>query len=234
MKKIIVLVLTLGLLLCMAACSEEVIDAAKTALTGDISIAEAKTLCQGDLDGLFHGSASQEYLDMVGDTQENVALSYQENLVTDAEAFAYSYAIENYTADIEDRLVDILDQVYQKTDFVLGEGERTEDGSIVISVTVRPVDVIVLLDEALTVTSEPFNAQYTQEMVDAMTEEEYLAYDGEWAALVLDTFEAQLPNMGYEAERVTEVTVAKDTDGYWCMTQDSLQNVYDLLIDWNY
>lgn len=89
----------------------------------------------------------------------------------------------------------------------------------------------ILTVEDMTAAAEQFSQYYTQEMVETMTDEEYVAYDAAWAELVLTVAEANLSDIGYLSARTTQVRVELE-DGYWMLTDESLQELDLLMIQY--
>lgn len=100
------------------------------------------------------------------------------------------------------------------------------------TVTVRPLNIIDLIVEDVPTAAAAFYETYTQDVVDAMTEEEYRAYDQEWANIILTVAQENLADMGYLPEQTTEIKVSKQ-DGYWMLTDESMQQLDLLLIQYS-
>lgn len=203
-------------------------------LTGELTTDEARQLMQGNLDALFRNEITQDYMDLVGETEDALHDAYYEGLDVEAEVFENYFAIEYDNEEIREKIIYFYDQVYPKTDFTLGDVTRDDDGNFVCTVTIRPLNIIQLTADALSDPEGPmaeFNEIYTEEAVDAMTEEEYMEYDGEWASMILSTATKCLEEMDYLDARTTEIKVTKDS-GIWSLTDESIENIDLLLIEY--
>lgn len=234
MKRIAAILLCGCLLLGLCACgssSDAVLDEVKSLLHGEIGREGARELVQGNLNMIYHNNQDVEYLQSVELTAEEAEQVYWEGVDLEVQFFEDYFGIEYDTPEIHERLAQLYDQIYAKSDFTVGEASREEDGSYVMTVTVRPLDIIEIASEDLAVAADTFNSQYTEEQVNAMTEEAYQAYDAAWADLVISEVEAKLPEMGYLPERTTEMRVALIDDA-WSITDDSMGDIDLLMIQY--
>lgn len=191
---------------------------------------EAQALIQGNLDSMFRGIFSEEYQALIQASEEELRQAYLDGLDIEADVFEGYFGIEYDNEALRARIVAFYEQVYPQCEFTVGEAVRDGDG-FTAQVTVRPLNIIELTVEDMQAAAEPFSQYYTQEMVETMTDEEYMAYDAAWAELVLTVAEANLPDMDYLPERTTQVRVELE-DGYWMLTDESLQELDLLMIQY--
>lgn len=234
--KLVALLLCLSLLLGLCACGTgdgagALLGEAKSVLNGNLSTHQAEELVRGNLDVIYHNIHTDDYLRMVELTAEEAERQYYEGLDMEAGYFEQYFGIEYDNEEIHDRLVKLYDQIYAKSDFTVGDATRDEEENYVLTVTVRPLDIMQKSVEDLEAAAETFNSQYTQEQVDAMDEEAYKAYDAAWADMVITVVEENLPDMGYLPECTTEMKVAKK-DGTWEITAESMGEIDALLIQY--
>lgn len=208
----------------------DALDDAQAALTGDMTTDEAHRLIQGNLDAMFRGQFPKEYQELVDATEEELQEQYLAGLDIEADVFEQYFGIEFDSPELRARIVDFYGQVYPKCDFTVGQVSRDGDG-FTAQVTVRPLDIIYLTNEDVDAAGQELAEYYTQDVVDAMTDEEYAAYDALWADLVLTAAEENLPDMGYLPERTTQVRVALEGD-YWMLTDESIQELDLLMIQY--
>lgn len=209
---------------------EDVLADAQAALTGDMTTGEVQQLIQGNLDTMFRGVFSEDYQKLVEATEEDLRQQYLAGLDIEAGVFEQYFGIEYDNEELRARIVAFYEQVYPKCDFTVGEVSRDGEG-FTAQVSVRPLDIIDLIVEDMNVAAAEFSQYYTEEMVETMTDEEYVAYDGLWADLVMTVAEENLPDMGYLPERTTVVRVELE-DGYWMLTDESIQELDLLMIQY--
>lgn len=209
---------------------EDALADAQAALTGDMTTGEVQQLIQGNLDTMFRGEFSKDYQELVGATEEELRQQYQAGLDIEADVFEQYFSIEYDNEALRARIVAFYEQVYPKCDFTVGEVSRDGDG-FTAQVSVRPLDIMDLIVEDMNVAAVEFSQYYTEEMVEAMTDEEYEAYDGMWAEVVMTVAEENLPDIGYLPERTTQVRVELE-DGYWMLTDESIQELDLLMIQY--
>ena len=107
----------------------------------------------------------------------------------------------------------------------MGAAVPTGNGSEV-EITVRPVDALARVHDALWERLDAFNAGYTG---DTSTDEGYAAYDAAWAEDALALFREKLAEAEYLSETVCTVTVLDGPGGTIEAGRDSLDTVYGVL-----
>lgn len=238
MKKTGKILAAVGLVLAMSlpltACNT--LTAGLSDLTG--GTIDGKAYMQGQMDEMYLGKFDPDYLEMVSITEEEAQETYDSNAETESEAFISAYGIEYPTDEFRTRLAGLYKQIYAKADYTVVSAAEQEDGSYSVKVTVRPLDIIQLVDAAYPAFSEEFEAKYADKDTEAMTDEEYntwneTVYDVDYQNGLADLLESLIPTMGTMEEKSIAVQIEKDpTDGYYSINDESFTNLDALIIDY--
>jgi len=235
MKKIIVLILSITMVIGLAACG------------GGGSKDKMRTLVQGNIDAIYKGKASQEYLDIIDSTPEHEKEAYLAGLETEAEFFCYYFNIvdSSYGETYDDvkeetkaRIVDMYKQIYDKSKYETKESVKQSDGSYTVQLTLEPIDIMNQVYEALVNgTYEPYEEFMekhkdvdTASMSDAEFDEFLEEYNEEYANLLIDCVLSFLPNLGYMDAKTMSIQVQEDSDGYFSINDDDWNKIDDYMI----
>ena len=134
------------------------------------------------LDARLGRGYDPEFLTALGETEESLSAQIAEENV---QALCNLLIIEFPTEEIRGEAAGLLKELYAKADYTVGAAVPTGNGSEV-EITVRPVDALARVNDALWERLDAFNAGYTG---DTSTDEGYAAYDAAWAEDALALFE---------------------------------------------
>lgn len=199
---------------------------------------DATGYMKGQLDEIYLGVFDPDYLDMVEATEAEAQETYEGGMESEVESFNYYFGVEYPTEEHNARMVELYKQVYAKADYTVVDSAKLEDGSHTVKITVRPLDIIQLMNAAFVDFSESFEAKFADVDTDAMTEEEFNdwyenTYDLGYQNGLADLFESLIPTMGYMEEKSISVQIEKDpTDGYYALNEDDFANLDLLIIDY--
>lgn len=145
MKKLPVLCLTLALLLGLSACGEEEQD----------SVID---LVQGNLDAVYIGVADDSYKELTGQTAEDCADAYRNNLEREARFFLdyYGYSGEGLEDETLRQVELLYEDLYQKAVYTVGPSARLDDKTQAVKVEVSPLDLFRLAAEDTELREELF------------------------------------------------------------------------------
>ena len=234
MKKSIVLILAIAMAVGLAAC-------------GGGSTDKMRTLVQGNIDAIYKGLASKEYLDVVESTPEQERDAYLAGMETEAEFFCYYFGIldssfdESYE-DLRDetkaRIVDMYKQIYSQSKYETKESVKQSDGSYTVQLTLEPIDIIEQAYDDLTngtyAPYEEFSEKYKDTNVDAMSDEEFEKfleeYTDEYANIIIDCVMSHLPNLGYKEAKTMSIQIQEGSDGYFSINDDDWNKIDDYMI----
>lgn len=219
-KRIAAFVLTLVIAVSLTACG------------GGVTADDAKMLVQGNLDELYLGKFDADYLKLVDSSEEESQQSYQDGLEVEAEVFAYYFDIENLTDELKAEIVDLYKDIYAQSKYTVGDASKLDESTYAVKVTVSPLDIFVLVNDAFDEALQPFYDKYASVDISAMSDDEYDAYDKEWAEAVINLCKEKLPEMGYLEERSLVIQVTLDEDDYWTMSGDDFYNLDEIIIEY--
>ncbi len=220
MKRSIALCLVLVMALTLTACG------------GGVTAKDATALVQGNLDEIYLGKFDPEYLELVDITEADARETYEEGLEVEAEVFAYYFDISNMTDEIKAEIIDLYKEIYAWSKYTVGEASKLDESTYAVKVVVSPLDIFVLVDEAFDEAMEPFYTKYANVDISAMSDDEYNAYDKEWADAVIALCREKLPEMGYLEDRSLVIQVTLDEDDYWVMSGDDFNSLDEIIIEY--
>ena len=220
MKKLVSLLLAALLLCSLAACGSS-----KKSFEEDLA-----TLVQGNLDELYKGQFSEDYLKLLGATEDARRQVYEDNLNTNAEYFARSYDIVYLTDEIRSQLIDFYRELYSHASYTVGEVSQLDDNTYMVSVQIQPMDLFQQMDQAWEEWMAPFYAAHSSVDWNALSESDSKSLDAEWAGYVLGLAQEKLAGLGYlEAENLA-VQVTKNEDGAWSISENDIYTIDELII----
>lgn len=196
---------------------EAVVDfgqAAGTRLAGVPEDFGAQAYVQAVLDAAYKGRYDPAYLKAAGMTAEEARAVYESNLETEAEYFFYMYDIDYPSQALRDEVIALYREIYGNLHYDVGSASPTE-GGYGVGVTVEPYDLFARVDRAF-YEDEAINAfwdKYEDTDVWNMTDEEYKAYDAEWAGLVMDLVRAEKAQAGNLEPVAVDMFLYRGVDG---------------------
>lgn len=222
-RKLAALAMAALMVLSLTACSA-VVDEVVNKLTEG----QMKALVQGNLDELYLGTVDEEYLKSVNSTAEEAQQFHQEMMELKAEDFAYYFGIEFLTDDLRAEITDLCDQIYSKAKYTVGEGTVVDDTTVSVEVTVYSIDIYQQMVDDIEEYMSDFYAKYTEDVVNAMDDAAYVAYDAEWAGLVIDLCREKLATLSHGEARTLGLQVKLEND-IWCLSDAALTG-FDALV----
>lgn len=220
--KLAALLVAAALSLSLAGCQEKAL----------VPAFDAEVYVEGRLAEAYLGEVSQEYMDMVGYNETQVEAIYQNSLYLEAQVFAYRYAIE-YPQDFYEELQELYKSVYTHAKFLVVASNREEDGSISVEVETQPIDLAQRMEEKKGEALKPFFEKYPAESQNTMTEEEYKAYDAEWARAIIDLLKETLPELGNLGPKRVTVKLTKNEEGYYTLSDEEFRKLDAAIIDYS-
>ena len=102
---------------------------------------------------------------------------------------------------------------------------KLDDNTYVVKVDVEPINVMELAMDAEDEATASFFEKYADVDVHSMTDEEYAAYDADWAQAVIAMVKEQIPQLGYKPAVSLAVQVVRGDDGIWRISDDDIVNL---------
>lgn len=219
MKKVRIIAVILVLVMCAAL------------LTGCGSKVPAKDLVQGNLDAVYLGKFSSDYLKLVGSNEEKAKDDYDTGIDNEVEYFAayFNIDLDMCDDDIRDEIADLYHEIYAKSKYEVGS-ETGSDDKYLVELTVYPIDIFqkVTDDDA-----DNFNAMWQARIDDGdfndMSDEEY---EEAWANAIIDLVKSRISTIGYLDPQTISVQVTKDDDGVYSIDEGDFQRIDMLMIQY--
>ena len=130
MKKIPLLLLTFVLLLPLSACKDE----------GPEPVI---TLVQGNLDAVYTGTADNAYQTLTGQSPEDCAAAFENNLEQEARYFLtyFGYSDEALEDDVFQDFIALYRDLYAKAEYAVGPAAQLDEETQAVKVQITPLDL---------------------------------------------------------------------------------------------
>lgn len=217
MKKILALLLAMVMVVSMAACGASF----------DESIS---MLVQGNIDSIYLGRYSEEYLELVNASAEECEQDYLDGIEMEAEYFSYYFDIEYLEDDLKAEIMELYKEIYSHSKYSVSSVSRLDDTTYAVKISVSPIDIVELVSNNFESGMADFYAKYENADIESMSDEEYAQYDRDWADAILAMFYEQLPNLGYKEEQTMALQVVKDSDDMWSISDNDMGSIDTLII----
>ena len=201
-KRFAALALALALALSLAGCGA----------MEDVS----RTLVQGNLDEIYLGKYSDEFLELVDITADEAETNYLQGLQTEAEFFMYYFDITYPTEELTNELVELYKEIYSHSRYEVGESTKVDDTTYGVQLTIYPIDIMQKVVDQ----SEPVINELNNQTFDT-----YEAYDAAWAEAFIQLCRDNLDSVGYLDPVEMVVQVKRDENNVWTIYEDDFQDI---------
>jgi len=213
--------LALSLIVCVVAVS----------LTGCSGTFDASAFIEGNLDSLYLGTVSEEFLAIVSDTEESLKQIHETTLQVEAEYFFKFFDIvEDFIPpDMKGEVIDMYRLIFSKAKYDVGEATQTGDDYLV-TVTIYPLDIIQIVLEDFDDFLTAWYARQELEVIDDLSVEDFETL---WAREVIDLVRGKLGSIGHlEPETISVRIESQSTDGsnYYTISEDDMRRIDTLII----
>lgn len=223
MKRILALLLALSAVL-LCACSKD--DPAPAEPTPPVF--DAADYVRGGLDAVYLGTFSDEYLAMLGQTEDDCRAAYERGMQVSLEVFAQYFSIspDKCSDTVKDSLLELMRTMYKTAKYTVGEVKQTDDG-YTVEVTVEPIAAVKLAAEK---DYPEFSKTAAQRISSGELNRDDSSFADWWAGEICAMVSARLQSPEYlEAQTVT-VTLAKNDAGAFAFSGSSLSDVDALIL----
>lgn len=232
MKKSIVLLLVIVTAISLCACG---------ALGGN----SIKTLVQGNLDSLYKGQITNEYLKVVDATEEEVNQDYLDGLDVEAEFFCnyfglvdpeYDETYDDVSDEIKAEIIEMYKEIYTKSSYTVGDPVEKDD-YYEVPLTIEPIDIMEKCLEKAENGYQPYDdfvKKYEEMSLDDMPDEELVKlldeYNAEYASIIIGLVKETIPELGYKEPKEINVRVEKTEDDFYQINKDDFAAIDDYMI----
>lgn len=225
LKKLAVAALSLAAVLALTGC----VRAGEAELTAE----KAEALVRNNLELLYRGTYSEEFLEEVGYSGDDAQASYENNMEVEANYILYYYRTATYghsngnsytylTSEQQQEAVELCKEIYGKVRYTVGSAVRQEDGSFAVSVQYSPLDIHELVDLEWVEFESAFVGRYDDVETGEMNDDEYDDWLEEevfpaYNQAVLELLRSKLADAGYGEPAAAVIKVTMDENGYYSM-----------------
>lgn len=232
MRRISQLLLAVLMLVSLCACGKDGGDGGQdTPQLPENSEQTAIELVRGRLDSLYKNTDNETYMSVMGLSQDQRRQEFDDNMSEQVGYFARYFEIDNVTDDLNAQITRLWTEVYARTDYTVGGAEPLDDGvTYAVSVEIRPLDLILLMEENREAALAPFYQKYGGSDMDSMSDEQYAQADALWAQCIMNLALEQVENMGTLDPETIAVLVTYNGDGSWTVSDNDIYTADELMV----
>jgi len=200
-------------------------------LTGCSDTFDASAFIKGNLDYLYLGTVSEEFLKIVSDTEESLKQIHEATLQAEAEYFFKFFDIvEDFIPpEMKGEVIDMYRLIFSNAKFEVGEATQTEDDYLV-DVTIYPIDIIQIVLEDF----DDFLIAWYDRQEDGLIDDQSVEdFETQWAGEVINLVRGKLSRIGHlEPETISVRIVSQTSDGsnYYTISEEDMRRVDTLII----
>lgn len=215
-RRLLCLLLSAAALLSLAACTSPLEEKLWEILT--------PTLVQGDLDALYLGEFNENYLDLTGASEEDCQSAYEQNPLPFGghlrPVLRHHEPDGRSPRDVED----LYREIYARAHYSVVGAVQIDETHYTVTVNVEPMDFFTPVLDGFDDAMAGFRARWIDYVdVSRMTDEQYAAFELDWAQSVLAWCRRNLDGITYLPVQTVEISVTQDGDGLWSTDADSMQ-----------
>lgn len=200
-------------------------------LTGCGGSIPAKELVQGNLDAVYLGKYSEEYLKMVDIDKAQAEKDYESGIETEVEYFAQYFAIDlSMCSDsTKEKIADLYRDIYAKSKYEVGS-ESSNGDTYLVELTVYPIDIFEkIINEDADDFDTLWQARVDDGEFDEMSDAELMEA---WTQAIIELVSARIPNIGYLDPQTISVQVTKNDDETYAIDDGDFQRIDSLIIQY--
>ncbi len=176
------------------------------------------SLVQGNLDEIYLGRYSDEFMELVGSSQAECEQVYLDGLAQEVDYFLYYWNIESPTEELKSELTELYKEIYSHSRYTVGECSQLDEKTYAVKLDVYPIDIMQQVSDAIDAGGmDWFYEKYADFAPENASQEEYDAWDQDWANGIVDLVRAKLPDIGYTGMESRAIQVVQKEDGHWIM-----------------
>lgn len=173
----------------------------------DLNAEQYVAYAQGLMDASFHGQYAT-YMEMTGATEEEAQARYENRIDALAKGLAEYYLIETHTADVNNRLHVIAEEMYQKTAYSVANAVMDKGtGMYTLEIKVTPLAYLQDVEKPVGDYMDDLNTRMIAREFEDMSDTEYEAM---YAEGILGILEEYLPTASYGEDEVVKVSFQYD------------------------
>lgn len=199
-------------------------------LTGCFATFDAQAYVQGNLDVIYLNKISDEYLKTVTNSKEDLEEIYESGIAVEAEYFASYFAIDLDKApeDTLDKIESLYKEIYACAKYEVGEASKADD-EYLVNVTVYPVDII----QKIVTEDWPAFEETWVGMADQLNTLDDAEVEKLWCDSIFNMVEQRIDSIGYLEPETISISVIKDTNGVYTISDNDFGRVDTLVINYD-
>lgn len=160
-----------------------------------------------------------DYMKITGSTQEEAQKVYDDGITYLADALMTAYGITDVEGStIRNQFTDLAKEIYSHASYEITETTKT-DGVFQVTVTIYPIDLLVITYEDVVAYIEDINRRVT---AGEYNDYELEDYETEYAQGIIDILNDALPNIGNQDGVAVTVTILDNGEYYYISDDDFL------------
>lgn len=196
-----------------------------------------KTYVMGNMDAVYLGTFSEEYLETVDATESELKKEYLAGIEAEAEYFSIYWGIvdTNYEetfadldSDLKGEIIDLFKEIYSYSKYEFVSCDIQRDNNFVVEISVLPIDIMEQAYNAcINEENEAYNQfwlTYPDEVVANMSDEEYAAYSKEYGKMIVNVVSDYMDSLGYKEDKTQVIRVEEDEEGLLAINEDDFAN----------
>ena len=230
-------------LLALALCACLLVCAGCSTTKAQINQYNATLYVRGVLDETYTGAVSDEYAKLTGFTDKDVEKTYRNNLLSEfSQRVAVRFELnETYLkADLKSDYLTLLETVYAKSHYTVGQATPLERGRYCVEVSVTPVtffhaayaDGYAALRADFEKTHSLPDEEAQKKMDSAQLRKAIERYENLWAQEVYDYLYARLDAITTGGAVTKLVLVSPDSSGNYTLSPTDFQDLDDLILQY--
>ena len=193
---------------------------------GGLTASDATVYVQGLMDRTYLGQYNQDYMDLVGVTEEEMEQNYEDGIQVEAEFFCYYFEIEDASEELMEEIRAFYRELYSHAKYTVSPASKLSTGGYAVEVVVSPLNVITLMNDSADQVYETIDDLYGDKSLDEMSDAERAQFEQDWGRAIVDLAYDVLPQVGYEEDVYLTVQVKQDeSDGMWTLVDTDFDSL---------
>lgn len=191
---------------------------------------QLEKLVQGSLDALYLGRFDPAFLRLAGAEEEDCRAIYEDALALEVDYFCCYWEIAEPSDSLREELAQLYKDIYAQARYTVGEAVLQGEDRCTVPVEIRPLDIMQQAAGRLDAGAlDWFFDKYTGDVVSAMDEAAFQAYDAEWAQGIIALVREALAEPGYLEPETVELEL-RLTGGSWALSDEGMKKLDQLMI----
>lgn len=205
------------------------------AFLGGVSVQDAENYVSGEIEAVYRNHYTKEYLDILGQDQEELEPFYTQNLAMESK-YLLDYLVAEYPDDeTTKRAEKLMEKIYQNVKYEIVGGEKLDGGDFAVTVVIYPIVLLEFLvsdylDDVWENVIKEENIDW-ENMTDYKYEVLNKKLDNIYTNLLLDAVEMNMDSLTHGIGQEVVVHLISTGEGYTLDSADWYK-LDNLIIDY--